>query len=273
VDTRKAPRPFYSEFAWAFDLLIDRPVQKECATIARWLVERGVVPGSTLLDAGCGTGRYATEIGRRGYVVHGIDASANLLEEAKRSVDRQSPQVSFAAGDILTLRDAKYDAVLCRGVLNDLVDEDARRSAFASFGRALRRDGVLVLDVRDWDSTAARKGRKPLFRKRVDTRHGLLTFTSVTELDAPTHRLLVKERHTLEVDGCERSSDYEFVMRCWTPAELRSQLDLNGFGSVAFFGAYDPAVAVGATDRLVAVAQLSKSAASQRSIRRGYSSR
>src|SRR5258707_923484 len=75
-------RPFYCEFAWAFDLLIDRPVQKECSTIADWLVERGVVPGATLLDAGCGTGRYAIPLGRRGYVVHGIDRSADLMQHA-----------------------------------------------------------------------------------------------------------------------------------------------------------------------------------------------
>jgi SAM-dependent methyltransferase len=257
----KTARPFYGAFAWAFDLLIDRPVQKECSTIATWLVERGVVPGATILDAGCGTGRYAIELGRRGYVVHGIDASADLLAEAKRSLGSLAQPVSFAVGDILTLPVATYDAILCRGVLNDLVDEDARRSAFGSFARTLRADGVLILDVRDWEATAIRKAREPLFRKRVDTERGKLTFTSVTELDTATRQLIVRERHTLEVNGRERSSDYEFVMRCWTPAELQLLLRLNGFGSVVYFGAYDPALAPGVTDRLVAVAQLSGTAA------------
>ena len=35
--------------------------------------------------------------------------------------------------------------------------------------------------------------------------------------------------------------------------------DRGGFSSVAYFGAYDPAVHAGATDRLVAVAQLAAS--------------
>ena len=248
-------RPFYCEFAWAFDLLIDRPVQKECRTIADWLVERGVVPGATVLDAGCGTGRYAIELGRRGYLVHGIDMSADLIEEAKRSMGAESPQVSFAVGDILKLPASHYDAILCRGVLNDLINDDARSSAFASFGRALRTGGVLVLDVREWDATAMRKSREPLFRKRVDTERGKLTFTSVTALDIPTRRLVVKEQHTLEASDGAQSSDYEFVMRCWTPIELQSLLRLNGFGSAVYFGAYDPAVTPGETDRLVAVAQ------------------
>jgi 2-polyprenyl-3-methyl-5-hydroxy-6-metoxy-1,4-benzoquinol methylase len=71
-------RPFYTDFAWAFDLLIDRPVVKECAVIATWLQQRGVRPGAALPDAGCGTGRYSIELARRGYVVHGIDASPEL---------------------------------------------------------------------------------------------------------------------------------------------------------------------------------------------------
>ena len=89
----------------------------------------------------------------------------------------------------------------------------------------------------------------------MDTDRGRLTFTSVTDLDPPTRCLLLKETHTLEAGGRERSWDYEFVMRCWTTAELDSLLRLNGFESIAYFGAYDPAVAQGATDRLVAVAQ------------------
>jgi SAM-dependent methyltransferase len=252
---KKTARPFYGEFAWAFDLLIDRPVQRECNTIATWLVERSVPPGSTLLDAGCGTGRYATELGRRGYLVDGIDISADLLAEAKRSLGSQVQQVSFTVGDILTLPASKYDAILCRGVLNDLIEDDVRVLAFESFGQALRAGGTLILDVREWDATAIRKAREPLFRKRVDTDRGKLTFTSVTEIDEPTRRLMVRERHTLEVDGRERSRDFAFVMRCWTPAELQSLLSLHGFRPAAYFGAYDPAVAPGATDRLVAVAQ------------------
>jgi hypothetical protein len=43
--TDHSRRPFYAEYAWAFDVLIDRPVRKKCAAIADWLVRRGVLPG------------------------------------------------------------------------------------------------------------------------------------------------------------------------------------------------------------------------------------
>lgn len=253
----QSSRPFYGEYAWAFDLLIDRPVGQECAAITAWFSERGVHPGATLLDAGCGTGRYAGELARRGYAVEGVDRSSELIETARRSVRGPGNSVSFRVGDLLALPVACYDGILCRGVLNDFVNDDARQSVFAAFAGALRRPGVLILDVREWEATRARKQREPVFRKRVLTDRGTLTFTSTTALDPERQQLLLSETHTLVNDAGEHSSDYRFVMRCWTRTELESVFERSGFGSVAYFGAYDPAVHAGTTDRLIAVAQLS----------------
>src|SRR6185436_10825335 len=157
----RSSRPFYGEYAWAFDLLIDRPVAKECAVIASWLVERSILPGATLLDAGCGTGRYTRELARRGYVVEGVDRSTELIEVAQQSLAGQSSSASFRVGDLLALPTARYDGILCRGVLNDFVNEEARLAVFGEFADALRGAGVLILDVREWETTKDRKLREP----------------------------------------------------------------------------------------------------------------
>jgi len=104
---------------------------------------------------------------------------------------------------------------------------------------------------------AERKTREPLFRKRVSTDRGDLSFTSITELDAERRLLLITERHELVGRGDERVSDDQFVMRCWEREELGVLFARHGFGDVQYFGAYDHEVALGATDRLVAVAQRS----------------
>jgi SAM-dependent methyltransferase len=254
----KAPcRPFYAEYAWAFDLLIDRPVEKECGVMAAWLVGRQILPGAWLLDAGCGTGRYSRELARRGYIVHGVDLSPELIEVAKRTVGDRTGGVSFAVADILAPPTARYAAIVCRGVLNDIIDDDRRDAVFAAFARTLRPHGALILDVREWGASAERKTREPLFRKRVSTDRGELTYTSVTELDAERRLLLISERHELVGQSGERVSDYQFVMRCWQREELGMLFARHGFGNIQYCGAYDQGVAVGATDRLVAVAQLS----------------
>ena len=250
-------RPFYAEFAWAFDLIIDRPVEKQCGVIAAWLVDRKILPGAMVLDAGCGTGRYSRELARRGYIVHGVDLSPELIDVAKGMAAGQTGGVSFAVADITAASTARYDAILCRGVLNDILDDDGRDAVFAAFGRALRPNGALILDVREWGTSAERKAREPLFRKRVSTERGELTFTSITELDAEHRLLLISERHELVGPGERRVSDYQFTMRCWEREELEVLFARHGFAKAKYFGAYDHNVGPGATDRLVAVAQLS----------------
>jgi hypothetical protein len=163
--------------------------------------------------------------------------------------------LSFAVGDIVEPPADRYDAILCRGVLNDFIGDVDRALVLGVFSQALRLGGVLILDVREWESSAERKAREPVFRKSVDTEQGRLTFTSTTELDQVNRLLLSSERHTLVVGGHERTTDYHFVMRCWTRAELESGLERAGFENAAFFGAYDPDVPAGATDRIVAVAK------------------
>src|SRR5262249_1744965 len=206
------------------------------------------------------TGRYSRELARRGYIVHGVDLSAELIGVAKGAVGDRTGGVSFAVADILAAPSARYAALLCRGVLNDIIDDDRRDAVFAAFARTLRPYGALILDVREWGASAERKTREPLFRKRVSTDRGELTYTSVTELDAERRLLLISERHELVGQGDERVSDYQFVMRCWEREELGMLFARRGFGNIEYFGAYDHRVEIGATDRLVAVAQLSNGA-------------
>jgi hypothetical protein len=133
----------------------------------------------------------------------------------------------------------------------------AIRAILFDLGNTLVGYGALILDVREWGASAERKIREPVFRKRVSTVRGELTFTSVTELDAEHRLLLISERHELVGRGDERVSDYQFVMRCWKREELGMLFGRHGFGNIQYFGAYNHGVELGATDRLVAVAQLS----------------
>jgi len=174
---------------------------------------------------------------------------------ARASADAGRGSVSFTVGDILAPRVDRYDAVLCRGVLNDILDDDRRETAFAAFAGTLRPGGALILDVREWRTSAERKAREPLFRKRVSTDRGALTFTSVTTLNRESRLLEISERHELISNGETRVSDHQFVMRCWERDELGERLSRHGFAEAAYFGAYDPGVEAGVTDRLVVVAR------------------
>jgi len=244
-------RPFYGRFAWAYDLLVERPVSQECAYVAKALTKHGVAAGARVLDAGCGTGRYAAALAGHGYRVTGVDLAPDLVAVARR----RGGSARFAVGDLsaLPLR-AAYDAALCRGVLNDVLDDDVRRAVMRALAGVLTGPGVLVLDVRDWDATVQRKTAEPAHERTVETERGTLIFRSETRLEPATRRLLISERHALVTRSGTESEAYEFVMRCWTRAELDASLREAGLALVALRGGYDDAVPAGATDRLVAIA-------------------
>lgn len=250
-------RPFYGEYAWAYDLVIEQPVQSQCDFVAEMLARRGVVAGASVLDAGCGIGSHALELARLGYNVTGLDFSPQLIIEAQRRARLAKLPVAFEVGDILELsaNDNQFDGILCRGVLNDFLDEASRRQVFLSFARALKPQGVLILDVRDWERTIERKSLHPVFEKSVATTRGRLTFRSVTRLDFETRRLLVDEQHTLREGEAsnEAVSSYQFSMRCWTRAELESHLTQAGFTGMEYFGSYHHDIPFGTTDRIISV--------------------
>lgn len=252
---RIVDRPFYSAYAWAYDLLITRPVSRDCTGIATLFAQRGVAPGARILDAGCGTGGYALELVQRGYVVTGLDLSVPLLMEAQKRTNSGRVALTLVCGDLLALPFAPhYDGILCRGVLNDFLHTPSRQQVFFSFAQVLRPGGVLIVDVRDWQTTVARKRQEPVFEKSVVTSCGTLTFRSVTQLDPVQHQLRVAERHTLSTGESETVATYDFAMRCWTQEEVQHHLTQAGFGAVVYLGDYDLMAPVGTSDRLVSIA-------------------
>jgi SAM-dependent methyltransferase len=248
-------RPYYGEYAWAYDLLTDRPSAQECECIGKWLAEFGIHAGASVLDAGCGTGRYARHLAEAGFRVTGIDSSLAMLGEARKHCGGAEHEVALHVDSILAHSSSlPYDAVLCRGVLNDLTDTLDRGAAFTSFAQMLRPGGVLILDVREWTATFTKYTRKPIVEKRVVTDRGALSFRCTAQLDPSQHLLCLAERHTITTTSQETVSDFNFVMRCWTRGELSTFLFDAGFVLQKYFGAFDATVAVGSTDRLVAVA-------------------
>ena len=133
-------------------------------------------------------------------------------------------------------------------MLNDLLADDDRQAALAGLRRMLEPGGVLVLDVRDWDASAARYEEAPVVERSVETADGTLGFRAETTLRRDDRTLLVHERLTLDDRTAE---ELDFAMRCWTPEELREMARAAGFGGIELL--HDRAGA--REDRIVALAR------------------
>jgi ubiquinone/menaquinone biosynthesis C-methylase UbiE len=73
-----------------------------------------LLPGSSVLDAACGTGNLAVIAARRGCRVCGLDIAANLIAQARERARQESLQIEFAEGDAegMPFADASFDAVV-----------------------------------------------------------------------------------------------------------------------------------------------------------------
>ena len=250
-------RPLYTELAWAYDLIINKPVERWCGFIHGILQQQGIPPGGRVLDAGCGTGDYAIRLGRRGYRVLGLDTSAEMISQAGSKDRGSTGNVQFLEADLLEMPVLPaFDAILCRGVLNDLTSDDDRRHIFPAFAVALRKKGLLILDVRDWDRSLVSKKAQPLSQRRVATDRGELIFRSETGCDEGGHRLLIRETSELISGGTTKHTSFDLAMRCWTTDELTGSLSAAGFSVIKLLGDYDESIPVGSTDRIIAIVRL-----------------
>ena len=120
----------------------------------------GLVPPERVLDVGCGTGRHALELARRGIEVHGIDISQRFVDIARsRAGDerndgmqavRSSP-ATFERGDARSMAFvAEFDAVicLCQGAFGMMTAEGEDAAVIAGMARAMRPGGRLARSMR-----------------------------------------------------------------------------------------------------------------------------
>jgi SAM-dependent methyltransferase len=85
----------------------------------------GLVPGQRVLDVGCGPGRHAHALARRGIEVVGVDVSRRFVELA---IDAAPAGATFVHADARDLvYDREFDAAisLCQGAFGLLGGDDA----------------------------------------------------------------------------------------------------------------------------------------------------
>lgn len=101
------------------------------------------IEGKTVLDVGCGSGRYAAEFARRGAArVVGLDYAANMLALAREHVRalQVSDKCDFVEGDFSSLGlEERFDIVIAIGVFDyqDKPVEFLRRMIERSRGRVI----------------------------------------------------------------------------------------------------------------------------------------
>lgn len=109
----------------------------------------------SILDVATGTGFHSVRLTEAGFDVTSADGSAAMLAKAFDNSQKRGLILKTVQADWRQLNrgiHGKYDAIICLGnSFTHLHEEQDRRRALAEFYAALRHDGILILDQRNYD--------------------------------------------------------------------------------------------------------------------------
>lgn len=198
-------------------------------------IRRGTVCcGPTkIIDIGCGTGRHAIELSRRGYSVTGVDLSASQIKRAREKALENGLTVDFQVQDARSLPfRCEFDLaiMLCEGGFSLMETDEMNFEILKNAAKALKDKGKFIFttlnglfplfhSVKEFYESAAKEGNSACKNCSFD----LMTFrdhnTVVFEDDAGTKKEL----------ACNE--------RYYVPSEISWLLKTLGFKKIDIFGA------------------------------------
>jgi SAM-dependent methyltransferase len=180
--------------------------------------------GSAILDMGCGTGRHAVALARRGYRVTGVDIATGMLAQARAAADAAGVTVEWIAADATRFSSPRrFAAALCLcggafGILN--LDDDPVAHDLAvlrAIHGALAPGAPLILTTLNAVARLREITDADIRRGRFDLRTLEERYTEREMTDDGVKRVRLKERR-------------------WLPPELIALLTRAGLSVEALYG-------------------------------------
>ncbi|MEI7981666.1 MAG: class I SAM-dependent methyltransferase [Bacteroidota bacterium] len=186
-----------------------------------------------ILDIGCGTGRHAIELSKRGYTVTGIDLSETQLIRAREKAERNNLKINFVKQDARNLSfNNEFDIaiMLCEGGFPLMETDEMNYEILKSATKSLRENGKFIFTTLN--------GLFPLY-------HSVEEFcTSTSDEGNATYRSNTFDLMTFRdhnITEFEDDSGTKKILECneryYVPIEITWLLKSLGYKNINIFGA------------------------------------
>jgi len=220
---RRKARPWWEElfnddFIRTMAKVTDAQIAKEVDFVEESLA---VAKGAMLLDLGCGTGRHAIELTRRGYKVVGFDLSLPMLAKAAEEAQERGQKLNFVQGDMreMTFEDT-FDGIYSWNTSFGFFEEDKNQQVIQRVHKALKKGGQFVLEVGNRDYIIRQAPSLAWFEG-----DGCICMDEMS-IDWITSRMKVKRTMMMD-DG--RTKEIDYSVRIYSLHELGKILHDAGF--------------------------------------------
>lgn len=177
----------FDKYAKYYDIFyLDKDYKEECDFLEE-IFRRFNTKPEKILDVACGTGGHAIPLAVRGYKVVGADASATMIEIAKKKAVGLGANLSFKVEKMQSLDlKEKFDAAIAMfAAIDYLTSAEELLSALKAINSHLYEGSLFVFDF--WYGPAVLK-IKPSIRKKLIEDGGKRILRIVTpELDVNNH--------------------------------------------------------------------------------------
>jgi len=160
----------FADYSRYYDLLYrDKDYATEVYFVER-LIRAHCPLAASILELGCGTGRHAELLARRGFKIHGVDLSDGMLADAdkrRRALTENRDLLSFSCGDVRSVRlSDKFDTVVSLFHVASYMTENADLDQLFSTVKAhLNPGGLFLFDF--WYGPAVLHDRPSVRIKRL----------------------------------------------------------------------------------------------------------
>jgi ubiquinone/menaquinone biosynthesis C-methylase UbiE len=184
---------------------------------------------AAILDLGCGTGRHAIELAKRGYAVTAVDLSQSQLDQARLHA-AANINVKFVKANAFYLEyNGQFDAVIMiDGPLGAMETDEKNFHILKNVSRALRQSGVFILVVMN--------GLYPLFHS---VRDYINAYSEHDVVKAGTFDLMTF-RDTYEYEHIDDDGNKHLLncsARYYVPPEINWLLKTAGFTKIEIYAA------------------------------------